>query len=320
MQVHKSPVKILSPASAPSRQSGMAGELQFSRTSALPKFGINLAFLNLGQEGLRCFMPETFLGDLAEVKLFDILKPLFIDKKTGKIILKGKEGGELYLELGNIIHAKTDNSVGEFAFFTLMGLNAGKASFEPDEVPSERTISISTEQLILNWSSQKQWNKIKEVVPSANAIFRLLPQKNPESISLTGEQWNVSALCNGTKTVLEIGEALKWDEFKTSKTIFQLVQLGLLERAEDRKPIKKKLISNGFFHTVETELKKVVGPMAPFVISDKLSDMGATKDAFAQDQVSSFVQTLSEEISDDFMKKEFLRAMRDYLLTDKKMS
>jgi len=265
-------------------------------------------------------MPETFLGDLGEVKLFDILKPLFSDKKTGKVTFKGKEGGELYVELGNIIHAKIDNSVGEFAFFTLMGLNAGKASFDADEVPSERTISISTEQLILNWSSQKQWNKIKEVVPSANAIFRLLPQKNPESISLTGEQWNVSALCNGTKTVLEIGEALKWDEFKTFKTIFQLVQLGLLERAEDRKPIKKKLISNGFFHTVETELKKVIGPMAPFVIGDKLSDMGATKDCFAQDQVSSFVQTLSEEISDDFMRKEFLRAMTDYLLTERKIS
>jgi hypothetical protein len=265
-------------------------------------------------------MPETILGDLAEVKLFDILKPLFSDKKTGKVIFKGKEGGELYLELGNITHAKTDNSVGEFAFFTLMGLNAGKASFMPDEVPSERTISISTEQLILNWSSQKQWNKIKEVIPSANAIFRALPQKNPESISLTGEQWNVTALCNGTKTVSEIGEALKWDEFKTSKTIFQLVQLGLLERAEDRKPMKKKLISNGFFHTVETELKKVIGPMAPFVISDKLSDMGATKDSFAQDEVSSFVQTLSEEISDDFMRKGFLRAMTDYLLTERKMS
>jgi len=265
-------------------------------------------------------MPETFLGDLAEVKLFDILKPLFTDKKTGKIALKGKEGGELYLELGSITHAKTDNSVGEFAFFALMGSNAGKASFEPDELPPERTISISTEQLILNWSSQKQWNKIKEVVPSADAIFRALPQKNPESISLTGEQWNVSALCNGAKTVSEIREALKWDEFKVSKTIYQLVQLGLLERAEDRKPIKKKLISNGFFHTVETELKKMIGPMAPIVISDKLSDMGATKDSFAQDQVSSFVQTLSEEISDDLMRKEFLRAMTDYLLADKKMN
>ena len=265
-------------------------------------------------------MPETFLGDLTEVKLFDILKPLFVDKRTGKIVIRGEEGGELYLELGNITHAKTENSVGEFAFSTLMGLKAGKASFEPDVVPSERTISIATEQLILNWSSQKQWNRIKEVVPSVNAIFRVLPQENPESISLTGEQWNVSALCNGTKTVSEICEALKWDEFKTSKTIFQLVQLGLLERREDRKPVSKKLISNGFFRTVETELKKVIGPMAPFVISDKLSDMGSTKDSFAQDQVSPFVQALSEEISDDFMKKEFLRAMTDYFLKNKKVS
>ncbi len=264
-------------------------------------------------------MPETFLGDLAEAKLFDILKPFFTDKKTGKIILKGKEGGELYLELGNITHAKTDKSVGEFAFFALMGLNAGKVSFEPDELPPQRTISISTEQLILNWSSQKQWNKIREVVPSADAIFRILPQKNPESISLTGEQWNISSLCNGTQTVSEIREALKWDEFKVSRAIYQLVQLGLLERTEDRKPIKKKLISNGFFHTVENELKKMIGPMAPIVISDKLSDMGVTRDSFTQDQVSSFVQTLSEEISDDFMRKEFLRAMTDYLLADRKM-
>ncbi len=265
-------------------------------------------------------MPETFLGDLAEVKLFDILKPLFSDKKTGKVTFKGKEGGELFLELGNITHAKTGGSVGEYAFFILMGLKAGQVSFVPEEVPSERTISISTEQLILNWSSQKQWNKIKEVVPSSNTVFRALPQKNPESISLTGEQWNVSALCNGAKTVSEIGEALRWDEFKTSRTIFQLVQLGLLERSDDRKPLRKKLISNGFFNTVETELKKVIGPMAPFIISDKLSDMGATKDSFAQDQVTPFVQTLSEEISDDFMRKEFLRAMTDYLLAEKKTS
>ena len=35
-------------------------------------------------------MPEIFLGDLANVKLFDILKPLFSGKKTGKIIVRGK--------------------------------------------------------------------------------------------------------------------------------------------------------------------------------------------------------------------------------------
>jgi hypothetical protein len=266
-------------------------------------------------------MPETFLGDLTQVKLFDILSPLFSNKKTGKIIIRGKEGGELYLELGNITHAKSSNAVGEYAFFMLMGFKAGKASFEPDEVPLERTISISTEQLLLNWSYRKQeWDKIKEVIPSPNTFFHLSLQKSQENKNVNAEQWNVLALCNGTKTVSEIGEALKWDEFKTSRTIFQLVQLGLLERAEDWKPVKKKLISNGFFHTVETELKKVMGAMAPFIINDKLSDLRETKDSLAQDQASSFIEALGEEISDGLMKKEFLRVMREYLLTGKKMS
>jgi hypothetical protein len=264
-------------------------------------------------------MPEIFLGDLTQVKVFDILKSLFSGKKTGKIIFKGKEGGELYLELGNITHAKTSNAVGEYAFFTLMGLSAGKALFEPDEVPSEKTIFTSTEQLMLNWSSQKQeWDKIKEVISSPNAVFRLSLQKGPENKNINADQWNALALCNGTKTVSEISEALNWDEFRTSKTILQLVQLGLLEKAGEHKPIKKKPVSENFLMMVEAELKKVIGPMAPLIIKDKLSDLGETEDSLGQDQASSFIERLSEEISSDSKKKEFLRTMMDFLLTEKK--
>ena len=264
-------------------------------------------------------MPEIFLGDLTQVKLFDILKPLFSGKKTGRIMFKGKEGGELYLELGSITHAKTSNAVGEYAFFTLMGLSAGKALFEPDQVPLERTISTSTEQLMLNWSSQKQeWDKIKEVIPSPNTLFRLSLQKSPENKNINADQWNVLALCNGTKTVSEIAETLNWDEFRASKTILQLAQLGLLEKAGEHKPTKKKPVSENFLLMVEAELRKVIGPMAPLIIDDKLSDLGETKDSLGQDQASSFIERLSEEVSPESKKKEFLRVMMDFLYTDKK--
>ena len=264
-------------------------------------------------------MPEINLGDLGQIKLFDVLKPLFSGKKTGKITVKGKEGGELYLELGNITHAKTNSAVGEFAFFFLMGLKAGKASLEPDEVPSERTISISTEQLLLNWSYRKQeWDRLKEVIPSTSAIFRLSLQKSPENKNVNADQWNVLALCNGTKTISEIAESLSWDEFKTSKIIFQLVQLALLEKGEDQKPVKKKPVSENFFPTVETELKKVIGPMAPLIMNDKLSDLNETKDSLGQDQALSFIEKLSEEISNDSKKKEFLRIMTDFFSSEKK--
>jgi hypothetical protein len=266
-------------------------------------------------------MPEINLGDLAQVKLFDVLKPLFSGKKTGKITVRGKEGGELYLELGNITHARTSGAVGEYAFFFLMGLKAGKAAFEPDEVPSERTISISTEQLLLNWSYRKQeWDKLKEAIPSTNTIFRLSVQKSAENKNINADQWNVLALCNGTKTIVEIAETLKWDEFKTSKILFQLIQLGLLEKAEDQKPVKKKPVSENFFPTVETELKNVIGPMAPLIITDKLSDLGETKDSLGQDQALSFIETLGEEISHEAKRKEFVKIMTDFLAAERKGS
>jgi len=156
------------------------------------------------------------------------------------------------------------------------------------------------------------------VIPSTNAIFRLSVQKSPENKNINADQWNVLALCNGTKTISEIADSLSWDEFKTSKIVFQLVQLGLLEKVDDQKPIKKKPVVETFFPTVETELKKVIGPLATLVISDKLSDLGETKDSLGQDQTLSFVEKLGEEISNDSKKREFLRIMTDFLSAEKK--
>jgi hypothetical protein len=92
----------------------------------------------------------------------------------------------------------------------------------------------------------------------------------------------------------------------------------LLEKVEDRKPVKKKPVIESFFPMVETELKKVIGPLAPLIMNDKLSDLGETKDSLGQDQALSFVEKLSEEISNDSKKKEFLRIMTDFLSTENK--
>jgi hypothetical protein len=161
-------------------------------------------------------------------------------------------------------------------------------------------------------------DKIKEVIPSPHTVFRLSPQKSPENKNVSADRWNGLALCNGTKTVSDIAETLNRDELRAYKTIFQLARLGLLEKAEEHKPIKKKTVSEKFFLMVEAELRKVIGPMAPIIIDDKLSDLGATKDSLAQDQASSLIEKLSEDVSRDSKKKEFLRVMMDFLNTEKK--
>ena len=263
-------------------------------------------------------MPEIFLGDLSQVKLFDILKPLLMGKKTGKLLFKGKENGEMYLEIGNIVHAKTPNSFGEYAFFAIMGWKMGRITFEPDEPPPERTIPIPSEQLLLNWSSKKmEWERIREMIPSNNAVFRLSLQRDGENKNISPDQWNVLALSNGTRNVSDVARTLNWDEFKVIRAIYQLVQAGLMEQVGEQKPAKKKLVRENFFSVIENELKKVMGAVSPFVIDDKLIEFGEKRDSFPQDKLLSFVEGLGEEIPQDEKRIEFKKAVMEFFSLEK---
>ncbi len=259
-------------------------------------------------------MPETFLGELSQTKFFDLIKPLLVGRKTGMVTIKGNENGEIFMEMGSIAHAKTAHSFGEEAFLTIMSWQTGKATFDPDVSPQEKTIFSPTENLLLNWSYKRQeWEKIRKWVPSPNAIFRICPQSRSEDMNIKGDQWNVLALADGTRMVLEIARMLGWDEFKTAKVTCQLVQEGLLEKGEEKGAPNKKYIDKNFFQMVENELKRIMGPMASFIIDDRLVEFGETKDSFPEDQALSFVEALGEDIPNEMKKKEFKGAMMEFL-------
>jgi hypothetical protein len=121
------------------------------------------------------------------------------------------------------------------------------------------------------------------------------------------------ALANGARTVSEIAKTLNWDEYKILKTVYQLVRTGLLERGEAQRRVKKRWVGENFFLTIENELRKIMGAVAPFVIEDELVDFGETKDSLPQDQALSFIESLGEEIPNAQKAKEFVRAMREFL-------
>lgn len=263
-------------------------------------------------------MSDVFLGDLSQTKLFDIVKPLLVGAKTGIVTISGKENGEVFLDSGNIVHAKTARSSGEEAFLIIMGWRMGRATFLSDLAPPKKTITVPTENLLLNWSYRKQeWEKIREVVPTPNAVFRLALQKNPEDRTIQGEHWNILALSNGARTVTEIARILNGEEFKTSKLIYQLVQEGMLERVEESGPASKKFVKEKFFQTMETELKKVMGPVASIIFEEEFTEFGKPKDAFPHDQVLPFLEALGEEIPNIQGRKEFKKAMLEHLSIEK---
>jgi hypothetical protein len=162
-----------------------------------------------------------------------------------------------------------------------------------------------------------EWEKIREVIPSNNAVFRLSVQRDGENKNISADQWNVLALSNGMRNVSEVAKALNFDEFKVLRTIYQLVQAGLMEQANEQKPVKKKMVRESFFSAVENELKKVMGAVSPFVIDDKLIEFGEKRDSFPQDKLLSFVEALGEEVPHDDRRKEFKRAIMEFFSTEK---
>lgn len=268
-------------------------------------------------------MPSSFIGELSETRLFNLVKPLLDGKKSGMISVKGREYGEIHIEAGQIIHAWTNYNKGEEAILAIMEWRVGRVSFDWEVTTQERTVNESTEQILKSWAHrEEEWKKIRESVPSPGVAFRIAMHDGSEDRSLSGDQWKVLALCDGSKRVSDIAASLHWDIFKTSKTIFQMIQAGLLERAgevlEEQKAVQKKTVNGNFFPFVENELKKLMGPIAPIIIDDIVDEIGESKESFPQEMVDKLVESIVAEIPDMTKRAEFTKAVHNTIINENK--
>ena len=112
-------------------------------------------------------MSHDLIGVLSKARLFDLVNPLVGGKKSGMVVIEGTGPAELYVEGGNIVHAKTDTRAGEEAILAIMDLDNGRVRFDWQVSPEKRTVTTATEQLMSNWAEREaEWRKIKTMVPS----------------------------------------------------------------------------------------------------------------------------------------------------------
>jgi hypothetical protein len=268
-------------------------------------------------------MPNDFIGDLSKTRFFDLIKPLLAGKKSGLIVVKSDEVGEVYIEGGNIIHAQIGPSTGEDAILAMMEWDSGRVTFDWQTATEEQTVFMPTEQLLMIWTDREnEWKKIKELVPSSSVVFHIPIDGAPEDRSISGIQWKILALCNGSRAVYEIAESLKWQLFETSKVIYQMVREGLLERVPEkeieRKVTIKRTVNGNFFPIIENELRKIMGPMAPIIIDDTIAEFGESREAFPEDQLPPFVQAITDEITDKTKRALFNKSMTEFIARKQK--
>ena len=258
-------------------------------------------------------MPNDLIGDLSQVRLFDLVKPLVDGKKSGMVVIKGKDAAELYIEGGSIVHGKTDTISGEEALLAIMELDDGRVAFNWQLSPEKRTVHTPTGELMANWAKrEEEWRNLKKVMTSSDAVFSIVVDTGGENRTILAKQWGVLALCNGTRSVSEIAGLLRRSVFDVAETVCKMVDMRVLEKVEVVGTPKAQLqgtVHETFFADVETELKKVVGPIARIILNDTLEAFEESRDAFPKDRVMSFIRTVSDQIVEEQKREQFDKAM-----------
>jgi hypothetical protein len=254
-------------------------------------------------------MSYDLIGDLSKTRLFDLVKPLVSGKKSGMVMIQGRGLAELYIEGGNIVYSKTETLVGDEALRSIMDLDSGRVRFDWQASPENRTVTMVTEQLMSDWAErEEEWRRIKIMVTSSDTVFSIVVDGGGGDKTIREKEWGVLALCNGMRSVSEVADQLGRSTFDVSQMIYTMVARGFLEEAEYTgipRVRLKETIDETFFITIETELKKVLGPIGRIIMNDTIAAFGESRDAFPKEEVESFIRTVCDQIVEDQKREKF---------------
>ena len=256
-------------------------------------------------------MAEVLRGNLAQLSLVDILRMLSSGRRSGRLdIRQGSKTGEIYLELGNIVHAATGTQIGDKGLYALMGWLEGDFSFSPDIPSPERSIDTTTEQLMLEAARQaEQWEDIKDILSSTDAVFNISPSGSTNTVSLKPIEWQVLAQVNGERSVIEIGEILELNEFDVARIIYSLTTAGLLHEVVGGGTKFKDIADETFFETLSEVFTEIMGPIGPIIIEDEIKLLGEDISAFPRYKTAELVERISLEIADNKKRAGFQKQM-----------
>ena len=252
-------------------------------------------------------MPEAFSGNVSQFKAVDIVRLLTSEGKTGMLSFrKGNEKGEIYIDRGALTHAICKDGMGKEAIFAILTWSEGNFNFTPNVTSDERSIENDTPSLIEETIKQlREWEQIKEIIPSQKLVFKLSSKRAPDEIKLKHEAWSILSQIDGKKTVGDVTTDLKMGEYEIATIFYQLFSAGLIEVATGPQLKAKKTVDSEFFDFVEGKLAEIIGPVASVILEEEIRDMGEEKGSFPVEKISLLVEKISGEIADDAQRIEF---------------
>ncbi|MGQ9664576.1 MAG: DUF4388 domain-containing protein [bacterium] len=188
-------------------------------------------------------------GNLEDFELTDVFQLIQLGAKDGSLrIQTTSDVGVVYFKNGMVVHAKTNNVLGEQAIDTILQWRKGRFVFRPGEETLEKTVELPIQQVILDAARRiDELNKLQRLIPSMDMIPQIveIPDIGVEKINLRPEEWKVLAFVDGHISIKEISQRVRLTEFETCRILYGLISSGLVKllhetTKEEKADIKDK--------------------------------------------------------------------------------
>jgi tetratricopeptide (TPR) repeat protein len=117
--------------------------------------------------------------------------------------------------------------------FEILKWDTGEYRFDEEKLAekSEVLIALNTENLILEGARRiDEWSNIRSKVPSKHSVFRFCAENQEDhQLNLKPKEWEILSLIDGKRTAKEVTEVVSGDLFSTSKLIYGLVVMDIIE-------------------------------------------------------------------------------------------
>lgn len=179
----------------------------------------------------------SFQGSLNELPLADIVQLVAVSGKTGMFSMtRASEKGYVYLQNGQITHAKVGDVEGDDAIYALSLWNQGTFQFSPGVESDAHSITRSNTNLLLEAARRSdEWKILSRKIPATDSVPVLIARDGMTGpVTLTPLEWRVVTKTDGQRSIEDIARGLKLSSFDVAKTLYGLVTAELVEISKAR--------------------------------------------------------------------------------------
>lgn len=174
-------------------------------------------------------------GTIDTFDLTEVIRMLAAGEKTGRLGLNGDRGsGSIWFLDGQVVASDTDSTgfaVDHAAvLFQLLRFDEGSFVFDQGSTSPDAGDEVDTEPIIAEATRRlDEWHEIEAVVPSLRHQVLLRPELPRTEVVVDRAAWRAVTSINVATTVGDLSEILEQDELEVSRTVKNLVEIGLVE-------------------------------------------------------------------------------------------